>query len=161
MTTFTLRAPVALTGRLGSAEMRCWLEEFLRQPHTLPRDPGSGHGRISLTLSDSTVKAIAAYSRCSVSSALRRIAAERVGAPAASPSQVPQVKVAHTYPGSTTISEPSARHKTAAPHEMEGLQGSPDGGAIVGVLIQFLLWVLVMGACFFLSSRKKKGAKGA
>jgi hypothetical protein len=46
----TLRASEALTERLSSAEMRSWLEEFQGQPHVLPRDPGSGYGRVSLTL---------------------------------------------------------------------------------------------------------------
>jgi hypothetical protein len=33
MTTFTLRASEELTGQLSSAEMRLWVEDFLRQPH--------------------------------------------------------------------------------------------------------------------------------
>lgn len=82
MTTITVHASEALAGLLSSAEIRSWLEQFLRQPHTLPRDPGAGYGRVSLALPGTTVNAVAAYSRCSVSRpALRRIAVERMEVP--------------------------------------------------------------------------------
>jgi hypothetical protein len=79
MTTFTFRASEEITGRLSSAEMRSWLNDFLRQPHPLPPDPGSGFGRVSLTLPANAVTAVATYSQCAISSALRRIAVERLG----------------------------------------------------------------------------------
>jgi hypothetical protein len=78
MTTFTLRAPNELTRQLSSAEMRSWLTDFVGNPHSLPPDPGSGDGRVSLTLPNDVVHVVAGYSRCSVSSALRRIASERI-----------------------------------------------------------------------------------
>jgi hypothetical protein len=78
MTTFTFRAPNQLAANLRSAEMRSWLDDFVRQPHALPIDPGSGGGRISLTLPESTVKSVAAYCQCGISSALRRIAFEKL-----------------------------------------------------------------------------------
>jgi hypothetical protein len=164
MTTFTLRASEALTGQLSSAEMRSWLEEFLRQPHPLPRDPGSGFGRVSLTLLDGPVNAVAAYSQCSVSSTLRRVAVERLGVPRLPVAPVSRVIVAgQPAPVSTATSGRSAWRRTPAPHGMARPQDgfSHDGEAIAGALIQFLIWVLVVGACFFFTSRKKEGAKGA
>lgn len=70
MTTFTLRAPNELTRQLSSAEMRSWLTDFVGNPHSLPPDPGSGDGRVCLTLPNDVVHVVAGYSRCSVSSAL-------------------------------------------------------------------------------------------
>jgi len=166
MTTFTLRASEALTGQLSSAEMRSWLEEFLRQPHPLPRDPGSGYGRISLTLPNGPVNAVAAYSQCSVSSTLRRVAAERLGAPRPSVAPVFRAIIASLpdpAPASTTVGGQSARHRISGPHELEGPQdkSSLDGNAIAGALIQFLVWVWVVGLSLLFSSRKEKGAKSA
>jgi hypothetical protein len=77
--TFTLRVPIRLAARLSSAEMRSWLADFLRQPHALPADPGSGEKRISLTLPPQLVRDAASFLSCSPSAALRRIAAERLG----------------------------------------------------------------------------------
>jgi hypothetical protein len=79
MTTVTLRVPESMAERLTSAEMRDWLVDFLRRPHPLPPDPGSGEQRVSLTLSRGEVLQVAGSLRCSPSVALRRIAAERLG----------------------------------------------------------------------------------
>ena len=79
MGTLTFRIPQGLAGRLTSARMQSWLADFLRQPHVLPADPGSGEERISLTLPGESVRAAAGFLRCSSSAALRRIAAERLG----------------------------------------------------------------------------------
>jgi hypothetical protein len=79
MATFTFRIPDSVTGRLSSAQMRSWLADFLRQPHALPADPGSGEERISLTLPNEAVSDAASFLRCSPSCALRRVAAERLG----------------------------------------------------------------------------------
>ena len=78
MATFTFRIPDSVTGRLSSAQMRSWLADFLRQPHALPADPGSGEERISLTLPKEAVSDAASLLRCSPSCALRRVAAERL-----------------------------------------------------------------------------------
>src|SRR6266849_3209581 len=78
MATFTFRVSPDLAMRLTSARMRSWLDAFLQQPHALPVDPGPGDERISLTLSPRIVNAVAAHSGCSASSALRRIAIERL-----------------------------------------------------------------------------------
>ena len=78
MTTFTLRASDVMVARLNSAETRNWLNTFLRNPHDI-LDPGPGQARVSLTLPEADVKAVAAYLQCSPSSALRRLAGERLG----------------------------------------------------------------------------------
>jgi hypothetical protein len=78
MTTFTFRAPNQLAASLSSADMRSWLDDFVRQPHALPIDPGAGGGRISLTLPEGTVKSVAGYCQCGISSVLRRIAFEQL-----------------------------------------------------------------------------------
>jgi hypothetical protein len=79
MATFTFRIPDSMAGHLSSAEMRSWVKEFLRNPHPLPPDPGSGYERISLTLPRSLVQTVAFDLRCSPSQALRRLAQERLG----------------------------------------------------------------------------------
>jgi len=78
MDTFTFRVPDSLAGRLSSVQMRAWLADFLRQPHILPADPGSGEERVSLTLPSEVVRHAATFLRCSQSVALRRIATERL-----------------------------------------------------------------------------------
>ncbi len=78
METFTFRVPESLAGRLSSVQMRAWLADFLRQPHILPADPGSGEERVSLTLPSEVVRHAATFLRCSQSVALRRIATERL-----------------------------------------------------------------------------------
>src|SRR6266851_5066358 len=79
MATFTFRIPDSMAGRLGSAEMRSWLAQFLRSPYSLPPDPGSGYERVSLTLPRELVRDAAGYLSCSSSIALRRVAAARLG----------------------------------------------------------------------------------
>jgi hypothetical protein len=79
MTTFTIRVSNSLAPRLNSAQMRAWIEEFLRQPHPLPGDPGSGPVRMSLTLPGDSVRAVADHLGCSASEALRRLVAEALG----------------------------------------------------------------------------------
>jgi hypothetical protein len=66
-----------LAGRLTSVQMRSWLADFLRQPHCLLPDPGVE--RVSLTLPKEAVLNAAGFLRCSPSTALRRVAAERLG----------------------------------------------------------------------------------
>jgi hypothetical protein len=74
MATFTFRVPDSMAGRLSSSEMRFWLTQFLRNPHPLPPDPGSGYERISLILLKGMVQTAAFNLRCSPSQALRRLA---------------------------------------------------------------------------------------
>jgi len=80
--TYTFRVPDNLRRDLDSPAMRVWLADFLAQPRALPPDPGAGEDRVSLTLPTQLVAAVARILRCSSSSALRRVAVDRSGAPA-------------------------------------------------------------------------------
>jgi len=152
MTTFTLRGSEALTGRLSSAQMRSWLEDFLRQPHTLPPDPGSGSGRVSMTLTGSAVSTVTAYCRCEVSSVLRRIAVERLGTPRLTSGQLPGVPA----PRARIIKSETAWDRAAAPQD-----SLSQAGAMAAVLIPTFLWILIIATCFFFNSRKKEMPKTA
>ena len=140
MTTFTLRASEEITTRLTSAEMRSWLHDFICQPHPLPPDPGSGYGRISLTLPADAVNAVATYSKSAVSSALRRVAAERLG-----------------------VESPSGPEVYKADHPARGIPGSSRshdnsqrGSEIAADLIGLLVWVMFVGLSVVLASHKRK-----
>ena len=74
MTTFTLRLTAPLAQHVSSARMRSWIAEFLREPYSLPPDPGPGDGRISVTLPGESVQALAGFLHCTPSEALRRLA---------------------------------------------------------------------------------------
>lgn len=100
MKTFTLRGPEGIAERLCSSRMRSWLEDFIRYPHALPPDPGSGYERISLTLPKEVVEAAASLCGSSVSSTLRRISAERL------PSQVKDCHGASDAPSSSSSFAP-------------------------------------------------------
>ena len=57
--TYTLRTTTSLGGQLSSGQMRSWIAEFLRRPRSLPADPGAGEYRLSLNLSDESVRDVA------------------------------------------------------------------------------------------------------
>jgi len=141
MTTFTLRASEALAGRLSSAEMRSWLEDFLRYPHALPADPGSGRGRVSLTLSENAVNAVTEYCQCQVSSVLRRIAVERLGV------------VQAVLPRSSSGSQGGNPNRSAI---AESSSSQPD--APLAFLVLAIFWILIVGSCFFLKSRNSNAS---
>jgi len=82
MTTFTIRVPLSMAGRLSSAQMRAWINDFLRAPGDLPGDPGPGETRVSLTLRHELVQSLAGKLAGPASTALRRLAALRLGLPA-------------------------------------------------------------------------------
>jgi hypothetical protein len=126
--------------------MRSWLDAFLQQPHALPIDPGPGDKRISLTLSPSIVNAVAAHASCSASSALRRIAIQYLGTPAAAP--VP--------PAVNSRETPVARMgKTKAPSIPK--DNSPGGEVLAEWLIRvFFLLLIVVGSIFFTSRKRKQ-----
>lgn len=145
MTTFTLRVSQELAVRLSSAQMRSWLDAFLQQPHALPIDPGPGDERISLTLSPSIVTAVAAHTGCSASSALRRIAIEHLGTPAAA--SLPPVVNRREAPVART-------GQTKAPSIPK--DGPPGGEVLAGWLIHVFFWLLVVGGIMFFTSRKTK-----
>ena len=141
MRTFTLRAPQEITTTLTSAGMRSWLHDFICQPHQLPPDPGSGYGRVSLTLPADAVNAVAIYSKSDVSSVLRRIAAERLGVESPSP---------QIY---------SADHPARAiPASGRSHDNPQSGNEIAGALISFVMWIIFVGIAIFVAASRKKDA---
>lgn len=141
MTTFTLRAPEEITTRLTSVEMRSWLHDFIYQPHPLPPDPGSGYGRVSLTLPADAVNAVVTYSNSSTSSALRRIAVARLGVQ--SPSSPQAYSTAHRSP--------------AAPTAARSQDKSRSGDEVAGALLSFVIWIIFVGIAVFAALSRKKG----
>jgi hypothetical protein len=138
MATFTFRVAQELALGVSSARMQSWLDAFLRHPRVLPCDPGPGDERISLSLSPGTVAAVAAYARCSHSSALRRIATERLRG-----SNAPAASRPHGVSRSRTPVVPA--------------YGAPPGGGVLAEwLIHVFIWVLFVGASLFFNSRKSK-----
>ncbi len=159
MTTFTLRVSDSLAAGLSSANMRASVDAFLRRPHPLPKDPGPGYKRISLTLTDTSVAAAAAYLQCTASSALRRIANDGLGAPrrnsihnAFFPSTPAPTSIRRTPPNPVF---------TTPPTETDPRGSSSRGYGLAGAVIQFVCSALLLGVWFFFTSHKKKSAKGA
>lgn len=156
-TALTFRVSQCLASQLSSAEMRSWLEDFLRQPHALPGDPGPGDARISLTLPRNAVGAVAAHLRCSPSSGLRRIAIERLGAvkPLAG-SQAPCVPMG----GPPLARAGQAAWSPSTPHWTEAPNSAQDGPAmdktLAELLIPVLIWMLAFGGWLYLNFRKGK-----
>jgi hypothetical protein len=150
MTTFTLRVSQVVAARLTSVQMRSWLDAFLQQPHTLPIDPGPGDGRISLTLSPSVVNAVATYSGCLPSSALRRIAIERLGAFEVAVASVPHA-VNHRK---TPVAGMGRAKGSSVPKD-----GTPGGQVLAGWLIHVFLWLLIVGGSMLFTSRKGKQSR--
>jgi hypothetical protein len=151
--TFTFRLPNSLADQVSSGQMRSWIAEFLRQPHPLPQDPGSGPSRVSLTLPEDSVRAVAGHLRCSPSEALRRLAAEAVGpctgvvaaqthVPVNLPSWMPQEAHARV--------QPTPRSTQLTPEAVNQLLGLIAWAVMVG--IGLLVWYLI-------SSRKGKQLK--
>ena len=140
MTTFTLRAPEEITARLTSAEMRSWLHDFIYQPRPLPPDPGSGYGRVSLTLPADAVNAVAMYSNSAVSSALRRIAAERLGVERPSGPQLYK----------------TAQRTSAIPATGRSHDNSQSGNEMAGALISFVMWIIFVGIAVFVAWSRKR-----
>jgi hypothetical protein len=163
--TFTFRIPDGMAGRLSSAEMRTWLTQYLRNPHPLPRDPGSGYERTSLTLPRELVRDVAGYLRCSPSIALRRVAAVYLGglqAPIPAPVNPPIIPVAASAP------RPSQANRNPVPEGSWRKAGHdtpdptpPTGEMVVSLLIQGLVWVLIVGALLFFTARKNEGPNAA
>ena len=137
MATFTLRVPALLADSLRSAEMRSWLEDFIRKPHTLPPDPGPGDERISLTLPEPLVNAVSAYCACSPSAALRRVAAGQLAGDEAQDQWA-------------DIGEPNS------PIGIQIQKAPSEAGAIAGLVIQLLLVLLFVGLVLFLRSRRTR-----
>jgi hypothetical protein len=165
MTTFTLRASSVMAACLSSAKTRTWLDAFLGEPHDILQDPGPGQARVSLTLPEAEVKAVAAYLRCSPSSALRRLAGERLRT--SSPMTTPAPHVIAPRPATLKSMTPQspAGTRPPAPARTTALTPQQDnklrfqGEALVAVV--FVSMILLLMAWFLFVSRKKKANKTA
>ncbi len=148
MTTFTLRASHELAARLSSAEMRSWLDDFVRMPRALPVDPGSGDGRVSLTLPESTVNSVADHCQCGISSALRRIAFERLGR-----------RTKGQRSGYDVAAAPNPCHYGSPLRDTGSiLDSSSAANPLPALVINAILWILVVGIWIFFRSRKNRNS---
>jgi hypothetical protein len=144
METFTFRIPESLVARLSSAEMRTWLRDFLRQPYQLPADPGPGGARMSLTLPEALVQAVAGYLRCSPSTALRRVALGSTQPPVAVLAAQAELEAGQ---GTWSSSDPSVRVRaqrsssSVAPIKVEAIPETIVSGLIT--LLVVVVWILV------------------
>lgn len=153
MTTFTMRIPDSMAGRLSSSEMRSWLTQFLRNPHPLPPDPGSGYERISLTLPRGLVQTAAFNLRCSPSQALRRLAQERLGPrESARMNSQPYLGPA-SLPGAGNASWRPALGRPAA---VQGQSREGELGAVVAQLIASVVTLALILLVGYFSSKSKK-----
>ena len=155
MATFTFRIPDDMAGRLSSAEMRSWLSQFLRNPHPLPPDPGSGNERTSLTLPRELVRDISGFLRCPPSQALRRLAMGRLV-----PSTVPRIP---GNPMSLPAPLPRAgntdwRRDSANPPVMDGRSREDLVRMAVAQGIVVVITLALVFLVMYLSSKRKKHA---
>jgi hypothetical protein len=163
LTTITLRVSDSLASYLSSSQMRSWLDAFLRQPHLLPADPGPGDARVSLTLDQSAVDAVATRLRSSKSSALRQIAAEHLKAQSPLAAQAPRpILAGPRAPTNSTVGGRRAWPHPSTTREAQIRQDRPSPEkAMAAALIQFLLSILSVDIWLFFVSRKKKPGKAA
>jgi len=154
MTTFTLRTSGELARNLSSGRMRSWIADFLRQPHSLPPDPGPGQDRISLTLPSESVRNLAGFLRCSPSEALRRLALEAIGPSSAVPAAQREVGAS---PRSWGPVQTPVRPR-ATKDNQESTQDI--GREIVGLISSAVFCVLMLTVWFFFQYRKGKVAEG-
>jgi hypothetical protein len=162
MATFTFRVPDSMTGRLSSAEMRSWLTQFVRNPYSLPPDPGSGYERVSLTLPRELVAQVAGYLRCSPSTALRRLAQAYLGPSRPSPITAPPVPRPGLFP---TVSS-SPRAATPAPRYSlvpgcRSVSQQDKVAAAIGQLIAGALSMAIIFLILYLSGKLKSTPKPA
>jgi len=164
VTTFTLRVSSSLAAGLSSAQMRTWLDAFIRQPHPLPLDPGPGDERVSLTLSESDVNTVISHLQCSASAALRRIAANRLEVPILAAMPVARV-IAPARPAWASTRREVSWNRIPRERSIARLTRPTDSpsykASILGWLVQFLIWALFMAVLFFFISRKKESFKAA
>ena len=142
-----------MAGHLSSAEMRSWLTQFLRNPHPLPPDPGSGYERISLTLPSGLVQTAAFNLRCPPSQALRRLAQEHLGPPESA--RIP------SEPFFRPTSLPAAgnspwRPAPARPAIMGGQSGKDALGMACAQLIAGVITLALILLVVYFSSKGKK-----
>jgi hypothetical protein len=145
METFTFRISEPLAARLSSAGMRTWLGDFLRRPCQLPADPGPGEARMSLTLPEALVQAVAACLHCSASTALRRVALGATQPPVAVLSAQAELEARH---GVRDSSDSAVRTKDQrggsdlASIKVKGIPGTIVSGVIT--LLAVVIWIFVI-----------------
>jgi hypothetical protein len=144
METFTFRISESLAAHLSSAEMRAWLGDFVRQPCQLPPDPGPGSARLSLTLPEALVQSVAAYLRCSASTALRRVALGATQPPVAVLDAQAELEAMHGVWNSSDPSVSAKAHRSGpdlAPLRVAGVPAAIVSGVIS--LFAFVVWLFV------------------
>jgi len=143
-----------MVGRLSSVEMRSWLTQFLRNPHPLPPDPGSGYERISLTLPRGLVQTAAFNLRCPTSQALRRLAQEHLGPPESD--RAPNEPFLR--PMSLPTAGNSPRRSAPARSAVMGGQSREDalGMAVAQLIAGAVTLVLILIVVYFSSKGKKR-----
>ena len=162
MMTFTFRIPDSMAGRLCSAEMRSWLTWFLRNPHPLPPDPGSGYERTSLTLPRELVLAVSQQLRCSPSTALRRLAQEHLSPSRASAIISPPVPRPAPFPAQAQTSRtapPVPRHTIAT--GSRSISQQDKVAAAIGQLIAGALSLAIVFLILYVSGKLKSAPKRA
>jgi hypothetical protein len=145
METFTFRIPESMAPHVSSPKMRTWLGDFLRQPYHFPADPGPGEARMSLTLPEALVQAVAAYLRCSASTALRRVALGATQPPIAVLAAQAELEASH---GVRDLSDSAVRTKDQrggselASIKVKGIPGTIVSGLIT--LLAVVIWIFVI-----------------
>jgi len=145
METFTFRIPESLAARVSSAEMRTWLGDFLRQPYHLPADPGPGGARMSLTLPEALVQAVAGYLRCSASTALRRVALGSTQPPVAVLTAQAELEARYSVRDSSDSATRTKDQRGGcdlASIKVKGIPGTIVSGLIT--LLAVVIWIFVI-----------------
>jgi hypothetical protein len=159
MTSFTFCVSSIIAARLSSYEARIWLYTFLGNPHDIPRDPGPGQARISLTLPEAKVNAAAVYLRCSPVQLCAVLRGERCRTSIGMTAVVPHViacgsAVLKSMTPQSVGNRLSVPSKPAASvlQQDEPLQLQAD---VLVVVIFVSVILLVMTSLLFISHKKK------
>ena len=162
MPTFTFRIPDSMAGRLSSADVRSWLTDFQRNPHLLPSDPGSGYERVSLTLPRELVTQVAGYLRCSPSTALRRLAQERLSPARPStiiPSPVPRPAPFPAPAQPFRTAPPVPRHPAYTPYR--SILRQDEMATAIAELVAGALTLAIVFLVLYVSGKLKSAPKPA
>jgi hypothetical protein len=93
-----VRGPAELCRQMDSRTVTRWLGDYLRQPHHLAADPGSGEARVALYLPARAVRALTVYTNRSAAESLRRLAVTRLDGRLLAPRQAASLPVRSTVP---------------------------------------------------------------
>ena len=162
MTTVTLRVPESMAEHLTSAQMRSWLVDFLRRPHSLPPDPGPGERRLSLTLSREEVLQVAGFLRCSPSVALRCVAAERLGISSGVAQSTVPARALETRSATTPNWPPLlySRFTSEVPRTNTSKPGKKRGISGIELLFSIIPGIVFLGCLLFAVTRGAKAEIG-